>query len=135
MFLALSVAHYNSTVSSTTCGGNCPGGCSSCPCGESKNSESISSWCSKHDWNQKNCECIMRAESGGNAHAANENRDGSFDVGLWQINDFNWGSCSGGRAPCDGNSNLQCAIKVYDWGGKTWKNWSTCGKCGACSSA
>lgn len=29
-------------------------------------------------------------ESGGNAHAANENSNGSFDVGLWQINSGNW---------------------------------------------
>jgi hypothetical protein len=32
----------------------------------------------------------MNAESGANAHAANQNTDGSYDVGLWQINDFNW---------------------------------------------
>jgi hypothetical protein len=28
----------------------------------------------------------MGAESGGNANAVNQNTDGSFDVGLWQIN-------------------------------------------------
>jgi len=32
----------------------------------------------------------MNAESGANAHAVNQNTGGSYDVGLWQINDFNW---------------------------------------------
>jgi hypothetical protein len=31
-------------------------------------------------------------ESSGNAHAANENTNGSFDVGVWQINSGNWAS-------------------------------------------
>jgi hypothetical protein len=122
-------------TSSSTCGGNCPGGCSSCPCGTSSSYQDIASWCSKYSWNQKNCQCIMNAESRGNAHAANENSDGSFDVGLWQINDYNWNSCSGGSAPCDPSSNLNCAKKVYQWGGNTWKLWSTCSKCGCCSSS
>lgn len=34
---------------------------------------------------------ILRLESGGDANAANYNSNGSFDVGLWQINDVNWG--------------------------------------------
>eukprot|EP01006_Ploeotia_vitrea_P014773 TRINITY_DN40463_c0_g1_i1.p1 TRINITY_DN40463_c0_g1~~TRINITY_DN40463_c0_g1_i1.p1 ORF type:complete len:151 (+),score=1.99 TRINITY_DN40463_c0_g1_i1:39-491(+) len=127
--------NLNETVSSSTCGGNCPGGCSSCPCGSSSNSQSISSWCSKHSWNHANCECIMKHESGGNANAVNQNSGGSYDVGLWQINDYNWGSCSGGKAPCDPSTNLNCAKKVYQWGGNTWKFWSTCGACGCCNSA
>lgn len=41
----------NSTAS--TCGGNCPGNdCPSCPCGTSKNSLDIASWCAKYSWNQ-----------------------------------------------------------------------------------
>ena len=66
---------------------------------------------------------------------ANQNTGGSYDVGLWQINDMNWSQCSGGSAPCDGNSNLECAKKVFAWGGNTWKLWATCGACGACNSA
>jgi hypothetical protein len=31
-------------------------------------------------------------------------------------------------------ANHLSAIKVYNWGGQTWKLWSTCGKCGACGS-
>ena len=51
-----------------------------------------------------------------------------------KINDMNWASCSGGSAPCDASSNLNCAIKVFGWGGNTWKLWSTCGQCGVCNS-
>ena len=135
-FIGLTVAFEQGfNASSSTCGGNCPGGCSSCPCGSSSNYQDISSWCSKYSWNQKNCQCIMNAESRGNANAANMNSDGSYDVGLWQINDYNWNSCSGGSAPCDPSSNLNCAKKVYQWGGNTWKLWSTCSKCGCCSSS
>jgi hypothetical protein len=98
----------------------------------------ISTWCSKYSWNQANCRCIMSHESGGNANAVGYNAGQSsaylWDVGLWQVNSYNWGACSGGSAPCDPNKNLQCAIDVYKWGGNTWKLWSTCGTCGACGS-
>ena len=79
--------------------------------------------CSQYSgWSQSSCQCIMNAESGANAHAVNQNSDGSFDVGLWQINDMNWSSCSGGNAPCDTSSNLNCAIKVFQWGGIIFLN-------------
>ena len=120
------------------CGGNCPGGCDECFCGTSKSYVDISEWCSKYSWDQSNCECIMQNESGGNKNALYQNNNGpypgSYDLGLWQINDFNWDACNGGRAPCDPTENLNCAIAVYKWGGSTWKNWSTCSKCNACSS-
>ncbi len=91
----------------------------------------------------------MSHESGGNANAANYNTDSSFDVGLWQVNSFNWNSwyvsiyflvlftsdticSSGGNAPCDPNANLQCAIDVWKWGGGNFRFWSTCGGCGCC---
>lgn len=69
-------------------------------------------------------------ESSGNANALNYNTDSSTDVGLWQINTVNWGQCNGGNAPCDLNANLNCAIKVYGWGGNTWRLWSTAAGCG-----
>ena len=47
---------------------------------------------------------------------------------------MNWASCSGGAAPCDVQNNLNCAIKVFGWGGNTWKLWSTCSKCGVCDT-
>jgi len=129
--VAMTFAQLNTT---STCGGNCPGGCSSCPCGSSTSYQDVASWCSKHTWNQGHCQCIMKAESGGNANAVNQNSGGSYDVGLWQINDYNWNSCSSGSAPCGTSTNLACAKLVYQWGGNTWKFWSTCGGCGACSS-
>jgi len=122
-------AAFNSSAAASNCGGNCPGGnCATCPCGTTKSMQDIATWCSKYSWNQANCQCIMSKESGGNANAVGMNTDGSYDVGLWQINDFNWASCSGGKAPCDPNTNLACAKAVYGWGGKTWKLWSTCSK-------
>jgi hypothetical protein len=39
---------------------------------------------------------------------------------------------SGGSPPCDNDVNLQCAIKVWQWGGNSFRLWSTCGGCGCC---
>lgn len=112
-----------------SCGGKLPGSC------KGRKSVSIASWCSKYSgWSQKSCQCIAQHESAGDAHACNMNIDGSLDIGLWQINDMNWRSCSGGRAPCDPASNLACAKKTFAWGGNTWKLWSSCSKCGVCNS-
>ena len=70
-----------------SCGGNCPSGhCPTCYCGTSKKVVDISSWCSKHNWSQSCCKCIVSHESGGNANALNYNSNKSTDVGLWQIN-------------------------------------------------
>jgi len=76
----------------------------------------------------------ITVESGGNANAANENTNESFDVGVWQINSMNWASCSGGNPPCDPNTNGACAHAVWTWGQSTWNLWSTCGQCGCCQS-
>lgn len=104
--------------------------------GSTASTQSISTWCSKYSgWSQSSCQCIMQHESGGNANAVNQNGNGgSYDVGLWQINDMNWASCSGGAAPCDPSKNLACAEKVFAWGGNTWKLWATCSTCGVCNS-
>ena len=113
------------------CGGNCPSGnCPTCYCGTTTNNVDITSWCSQYSWSQSCCKCIVTHESGGNANAVNYNSDASSDVGLWQINALNWGSCSGGQAPCDPATNLNCAIKVYQWGGNSWQLWSTHSGCG-----
>ncbi len=83
-------------VSADFCGGNCPSGdCPSCPCGTTVNKIDIVAWCAKHTWNRSHCECIMNAESKGNANSVNYNSDGTYDVGLWQINKYNWNACSG----------------------------------------
>ena len=74
-------------VFADTCGGNCPSGkCKTCYCGTTKKVVDITSWCSKYSWNQACCKCVASHESGGNANAMNYNTNGSYDVGLWQIN-------------------------------------------------
>lgn len=119
-----------SLISANTCGGNCPSNdCPDCPCGTSPSYQDIATWCSQYGWDQRCCNCIVNHESGGNANAANYNSNGSFDVGLFQINDINWSAC-GGSAPCDLNRNLQCAIQVYKWGGNSFRLWSTAAGCG-----
>ena len=121
---------------SASCGGNsynCEG--SQCVCGSTPHSVDIASYCSTFsDWSQSCCECIARHESGGNANAVNCNSNGSIDAGLYQINSVNWASCSGGSAPCNPSTNVQCAHKVWQWGGNTWRLWSTCSACGCCGS-
>ncbi len=114
-----------------SCGGNCPSNkCGSCPCGTTKVMGDINAQCARYSWNQACCKCIVSHESGGNTKAMLYNTNGTFDVGFWQINQSNWNACSGGHAPCDVDSNLQCAIKVYQWGGNTFKFWSTHTACG-----
>eukprot|EP01113_Clastostelium_recurvatum_P037146 TRINITY_DN53_c1_g1_i1.p1 TRINITY_DN53_c1_g1~~TRINITY_DN53_c1_g1_i1.p1 ORF type:complete len:153 (+),score=29.53 TRINITY_DN53_c1_g1_i1:22-480(+) len=124
----------NATSPLNTCGGNCPSNdCPGCPCGTTRSVQDPVAMCAKYSgWNQACCQCIVRHESGGNANAANYNSNASYDVGVWQVNTVNWNSCSGGRAPCDIETNLQCAIKVWQWGGNSFKLWSTCGGCGCC---
>lgn len=117
-------------TTSSNCGGNCPGyDCPSCPCGTGGNWLDINSWCAQYSWNQVGnfycalhsfyvfflqdaCRCIVSHESGGNGNAVNYNAGQSasylWDVGLWQINSYNWNACSGGGAPCDPWQNLQC---------------------------
>lgn len=91
--------------------------------------------CSKYnDWSQRCCQCIAEHESGGNAHAQNHNTNGSNDIGVWQINDVNWNSCNGGRAPCDANENLRCAHQIWAGRSGTWAAWSTCSICGCCGT-
>jgi hypothetical protein len=37
----------------------------------------------------------------------NLNENGSYDVGLWQVNSVNWDSCASGNPPCDPGVNLK----------------------------
>jgi hypothetical protein len=43
-------------------------------------------------WDEKCCACIARRESKGNANAETKREDGSVDIGLWQINENEWGT-------------------------------------------
>lgn len=123
LILALSLAD--------TCGGNCPGGkCPSCPCGTTKNMQDIGAWCGKYGWNQACCKCIVSHESGGNAAAMNYNPNGTFDVGLFQINHINWAGCNGGNPPCSADANYHCAVYIYGRWGNSFNAWSTHTSCG-----
>ncbi len=102
MKLVILLALVLAIVFADTCGGNCPSGrCPSCPCGTDRAMADIGEWCGKYGWNQACCRCIVSHESGGNSHAMLFNTNGSYDVGFWQINDFNWNACNGGNPPCD----------------------------------
>ena len=133
VFIAAGIAY----VAASTCGGNCPSGsCTTCYCPQAPSYADVAGQCARFTgWSQACCQCIAKAESGGNAYAQLHNTNGSDDVGLWQINSSNWASCNGGAAPCNVDANLACAKKVFGWGGNTWKYWSTCTKCGCCSKA
>ena len=52
---------------SDACGGNCPNGCSSCPCGSSPVFVDIDHWCNQGSlgsgWNGTSCACIASAAS------------------------------------------------------------------------
>ena len=70
-----------------TCGGNCPNGCSSCPCGSTPAIIDSGHWCSQglsSGWEQDSCECIIQASSRLNAAASTESFDGSFSLGMFQ---------------------------------------------------
>lgn len=117
------------------CGGNCPAGnCTECICGTKTDYQNIETWCSRYQWNQSCCECIVNSESKGNANAVRKNSDGSYSVGLFQIHEVVWGGCNRGYAPCDLEENLNCAIDVYKWGDRSFNYWDSAYDCGCTDS-
>ena len=49
-----------------TCGGNCPNGCTDCPCGSTPAIVDSGHWCSEGvsaGWQEDSCECIMQARA------------------------------------------------------------------------
>jgi hypothetical protein len=54
----------------THCGGNCPDdSCMICPCGLQKHQINIEEFCNSYKgWDADCCMCIIKMESGGNAH-------------------------------------------------------------------
>lgn len=88
-------------VFANNCGGNCPSGrCQGCQCGATKNIQDIATWCAKYNWNQKCCKCIIAHGSGGNANYMEFN-SGFTTLGMWAISMGYWGSCNGGKPPCN----------------------------------
>jgi len=119
-------------VEAGDCGGNClNGSCLSCLCGKVKNMVNVQEICKRYSWNQDCCVCIANALSGGNANAIKYYEDGSYEVGVFQINQIHWRSCGGRRAPCDPEANVACAIGIYKGAANRWRPWSSpAAKCG-----
>jgi hypothetical protein len=49
-----------------TCGGNCPNGCSDCPCGSTPAFVDSGHWCNQgtsSGWEEDSCVCILQARS------------------------------------------------------------------------
>ena len=155
IFLLIAALVAYVSAQNSNCGGNCGtrGGCPSCPCGTQRSKQDITTWCKKGQelttekgkggWSMGCCECIMRAESGGNANAvgynkATKTKKETYDAGLWQINSENW-ACSGGKAPCDPQANLKCAVQLWKenrtWGGKLGNLWATAKDCNCLTKA
>ncbi len=116
------------------CGGNCPTGtCPSCPCGTTKNMQDMSFWCSKYNWNQNCCKCIMSHESGGNANTMSwMTTTNNFYIGLFLIDPGVWGKCSSGKPPCDPQANTNCAMVYYGEFENSWRRWASSGKACGC---
>ncbi len=70
---------------------------------------------------------ISIAEDGGGDPAAlsPKNKNGTFDLGLWQINSIHWSSCGGEAALTVPANNAACAHKIYQGSGSGWCAWST----------
>ena len=133
-YIILSLLIIFIVVKADKCGGNCPGGtCPSCPCGTTPNRVNVPEICKGHSWNQNCCVCVVNAESSGNANAMNYG-GGRFYVGLFQISQIHWPSCSGGSAPCNPTTNRNCAIAVYKGAGNRWNPWSVASRCGCLNS-
>lgn len=113
------------------CGGNCKEkNCPSCPCGNTPKPVNIGPICTRYNWNQICCHCIINAESEANANSVKFTTEQGFEVGLFHINRMYWDICNDGKAPCDELSNAMCAIQVYEMGGNSWKPWSSAKRCG-----
>ena len=133
-FFFLTLVALFSLAYGNKCGGNCPSNtCSTCTCGTTPKIVDIGAWCGKYSgWNQKCCKCIVERESSGNANSVRWNDwNKSTDVG-WQINSVNWPACNAGKAPCDPDSNLKCAIQTYKDGKNSWSKWVARKACPGC---
>ena len=132
-YIILCLLIISIVVKANNCGGNCPGGCPNCPCGTSPNPVNVPGLCKGHSWNQNCCVCIVHAESGGNVNAMKYDK-GVFYIGLFQISQIYWPSCSGGSPPCNPTTNRNCAIAIYKAAGNRWNPWPSASKCGCLNS-
>ena len=90
----------------------------------------ILDWCRKFPESSLSaCLCVVKGESGGNANAELYSSANDVDIGLFQINTYNWAFCNNGQPPCDLETNLACAKKVFGFGGNSWHYWVVAGRC------
>lgn len=98
-------------VGDTTCGGNCPAGCESCPCGSSANYIDPVAWCKLGDWDQLTCQCIIKASmNNANFVSTNYAQGGEQNVGMFAIPQSLRGSKT---PPCGPQQNVQIASSLY----------------------
>ena len=70
--------------------------------------------------------CVARMESGLRADAANHNTNGTWDVGVFQLNDVHGLSW---EQRLDARANIQKAKEIRDsWG--NWRAWMAAPRCG-----
>lgn len=107
------------STNSLTCGNNCPSNtCSDCWCGETNNYINITEECSKYDWDQRCCQCIISKESGGNSNAMFKVTEKNSKTGVWQLDDtIKITTCrlkyEDRTSLCDKNINIACAYNLY----------------------
>ena len=78
----------------------------------------------------KMLECIAQKESNMNSKAKNHNKNGTYDHGLFQINDVNKKLCkTTTKQLYNVHSNVRCAVKVYKVQNlKAWTTYKICKK-------
>ena len=81
-------------------------------------------------WEQNCCECVIRISSNGNSNSILNGRDGTYDIGLFHINTYNWAYCNNGKPPCSIEENINCAKYVYKAGRYSWLFWTAGYLCG-----
>jgi hypothetical protein len=70
--------------------------------------------------------CIAKAESGYRTDAVNHNSNGTYDLGIFQLNDVHGWSWA---TRMDPDQNIKLAYGIYQsWG--NWSAWATHSKCG-----
>lgn len=75
-------------------------------------------------------DAIIKCESNYNPEAIHYNSNGTYDAGLFQINQLHWNKeyCPFGlRDLLDPNNNMECAYQIYLRNNKSFQAWSSLG--------
>lgn len=120
------------SISTMTCGGNCPDRqCIQCYCGSTPSFISISEYCAvSTKWNQNCCKCIVEKTSKGNQnYVVTINLwSGTMGVGTLPLSPYgNYTSlCSVQKVEelCDYKKNALCAARIVMGKEENQENWS-----------